>query len=119
MRRRVSTMGYLSSRGESSFARPRGSLKPWCGVALCYSLLAVLLLVHLLFRFRGEKPPEPERGQLAAFVERLQQRGVQLHVVWGSRDNGLGEHVYLTEDPGVTWTSLQSKQRIVEQIHQW
>src|SRR5437764_6477091 len=99
----VSTVGYLSSQRHSSFARARGALKPWCGVALWCSLFAVLLLAHLLFRFRAEESPEPGGGQLPAFVEQLQQRGVRLRVVWGARHNGPFEYVFLTEDPGATW----------------
>src|SRR5262245_55805523 len=94
-------------------------LNPKRGLALCGGLLTVLLLARLLVHVRSEKGLDTRGGTLADFVEWLQERGVRLHVVWGARNTGAFEHVYLTEDPAATWVSLETRPRIVECIHRW
>jgi hypothetical protein len=91
-----------------------GLLNPKCGLAL-----AVLLLAHLLIHCSSEEETGTRGRTLADFVEHLQKRGVMLRVVWGARNTGLFDHVYLTEDSGATRLSLESKPRIVTCIHQW
>src|SRR5262245_38146481 len=89
------------------------------GTLLCGSLLAVLLAYLLLARPRSEPQLSAEGLTLADFVEHVRQRGVHLHVVPGARQGGPNYQGYLTEDPGATWASLQSKVRAVEHIDQW
>jgi hypothetical protein len=74
----------------------------------------------VLARPSPEPPPHTEAANLSEFVEHLRQRGVQLYVVAGARQGGGPDyHLYLTEDPAVTWASLASKVRLVERLHQW
>jgi hypothetical protein len=89
------------------------------GPLLSCSLLAVLLAALLLVRLPSEQPLNAEGQTLTDFVEHVRQRGVQLHVVPATRQSGPSYQGYLTEDPGATWLSLQSKVRAVECIHQW
>src|SRR5262245_18573252 len=99
--------------------RARGSLSPRCGVALCSSLLAVLLLAHLLDRSRSEQRLDTAGWRLRDFVAHVQQRGVQLHVVSGDTTGGPFDSVYLTENPNATRGSLLRKVMMVERIDQW
>jgi len=112
-------ISFLSPRGRSPLPRPRGGLNPRCGVALCWSLLALLLLAHLLLRSRSGGPLDTRGWKLTDFVEHLQKRGVRLHAVPGTRHGGPCGYVYLTEDPDAGWDSLAGKMRIVERIHEW
>jgi hypothetical protein len=88
--------------------------------AICCVLL-VGLLAQLLVLSQQERPPHTEAANLRDFVEELRQRGVQLHAIPGSRDQKGGRdfHVYLTEDATATWSSMQSKFKTVECLHQW
>jgi hypothetical protein len=85
----------------------------WCG------LLAVPLAALLLVRLPSEQPLNTEGQTLTDFVEHLRQRGVQLHVVPAAKRGGPNYQGYLTEDPDATWTSMQTKVRAVEYIHDW
>jgi hypothetical protein len=53
------------------------------------------------------------------FLEHLQERGVQLHLVPATERGRLSEGVYLTEDPDATRASLDCKLKAVERIHEW
>src|SRR5262249_50546344 len=112
-------MSFLCPRGRASLPRARGLLHPRCGAALCWSLLAMLLLAHLLLRSRSERPLDTRGWQLTDFLEHLQRRGVRLHAVPGARDGGPCGYVYLTEDPDAGWSSMAGKMRVVERIHEW
>ena len=112
-------MSYLSPQSQSSFDRARGALKPRWGVALCYGVLAVLLLAHLRFRPRAEQPFDTPGWTLSDFLEHLRQEGVQLYLVPSAQDGRPGAAAYLTEDPAATWDSLHHKARMVERINRW
>jgi hypothetical protein len=104
----------LSRAGWSLSSLAPGSLNRRLGLAL-----AVLLLAHLLFHTSSGEEIGTRGGTLADFVEHVRERGVQLRVVWGARDTGLYDHLYLTEDPDATWAFLQSTPRVVERIDRW
>src|SRR5262245_13984890 len=110
-------MSYFFARSRS----PRAGrlLDARCAGALCGTLLALLLLAHMLFRPRAEQPFATPGWTGADFLEHLRRRGVQLHLVRGASHGGPCNHVYLTEDPDATWLDLQSKLKDAEHIDQW
>ena len=101
--------------------RVKGFLKLQWSLLLCCALLVVLVLVCHLCRFRSDNRLDNRGWQMTDFLEHLQKRGVQLHVVPTTEHGRLSESVYLTEDPDATWASVQCKCRakLVERIHEW
>ena len=89
------------------------------GLSLCCALLVVLVLVCHLCRFRSDNRLDNRGWQMTDFLEHLQKRGVQLHVVPTTEHGRLSESVYLTEDPDATRASLDCKLKAVERIHEW
>jgi hypothetical protein len=100
-------------------SRVKGFLSLRWSLWLCCALLVVLVLACHLCRFRSDKRLDTQGWQMTDFLEHLQERGVQLHVVPATEPGRLSEGVYLTEDPDVTRASLQCKATAVERIHQW
>src|SRR5262249_22272966 len=84
------------------------------GLSLCCALLVVLVLADHLCRSRAGNRLDTRGWQMTDFLEQLQKRGVQLHVVPATEHGRLSEGVYLTEDPDATWASLQCKMKAVE-----
>jgi hypothetical protein len=91
-----------------------------CVLALGATLVAALLLPRSPDQSPRGRPPLDTRGwTLTDFVGHLRQRGVDLRVVPGTSDGSHHTHVYLTEDPGATWATVQLKRQVVECIHEW
>jgi hypothetical protein len=99
--------------------RVKGFLKLQWSLSLCSALLVVLVLACHLCRVRSDKRLDTQGWQMTDFLEHLQKRGVQLHVVPASERGMLSEGVYLTEEPDATRASMESKPKVVERIHQW
>src|SRR5262245_59203914 len=102
----VSTMSLFRPRGRSPFPRAAGLLDSRCAGALCATLLALLLLSHLLGRPPAEQPLDAAGWTGAQLLDHLQRRGVQLRVVRGASHGGPCDNVFLTEDPEATWATL-------------
>jgi hypothetical protein len=100
-------------------SRPDGFLNTKAVPVLCCGLLAALLLAHLAFWSARDKPLDTRGWKLSDFVAHLERRGLQLHAVPTLKDGPLLGSAYLTEDPGATWESMQSKVRAVERIDLW
>jgi hypothetical protein len=100
-------------------SRARGFLGSQGGVALCAGLLAVLPLAYLLLAFYPARELDTRGWQLSDFLDYLQRRGVQFHVVPGTRYGSLERDAYLTEDADATWACIQHKLKVTERIDQW
>jgi hypothetical protein len=99
--------------------RVKGFLTLNRGLSLCCALMVVLVLADHLCRSRAGNRLDTRGWQMADFLEHLQKRGVQLHVVPATEHGGWSGGAYLTEDPDATWASLQCRIKAVERIHQW
>jgi len=112
-------MSFLSPRECSRSHRAKGSLELRCGLALCCSLLAVLLGAALLFPSPSEKPLDTRGWKLTDFLEHLNGCGLQLRVAPGRQNDGPYDELYLTENPDATWDSLSRKPKTTKHIHLW
>ena len=99
--------------------RVKGFLKLQWSLSLCCALLVVLVLACHLCRVRSDKRLDTQGWQMTDFLDHLQKRGVQLHVVPAAEDGALSSGVYLTEEPDATRASMECKPKAVECIHQW
>jgi hypothetical protein len=88
-------------------------------LALGATLVAALLLSRLPCQSPAGEPIDTRGWTLTDFAEHLRRHGAQLHMVPGMRDGSCGNDLYLTEDPDVTWLTIQPKPRIVERINEW
>jgi hypothetical protein len=99
--------------------RVKGFLTLNRGLSLCCALLVALVLANYLCRSRAGNRLDTRGWQMTDFLEHLQKRGVQLHVVPATKQGRLSEGVYLTEDPDATRASMQCRIKVVERIHEW
>ena len=109
-------MSFFCSPDRSPLPRAGGFRDAWCAGALGGTLLAMLLLAWLVWQPSAEQSLDTAGWTGAQFLEHLQRRGVQLRVVRGASPGGPFNHVYLTEDPDITWDALQRKPKVAERI---
>jgi hypothetical protein len=99
--------------------RVKGFLNFYWTWSLCCALLVVLVLACHLCRLGSDKRLDTRDWQMTDFLEHLQKRGLHFHVVPEVEHGSVSQGVYLTEDPGATWASMQCKAKIDAYIHEW
>lgn len=82
-------------------------------------LVALIALLLALPSTCGPELLDTRDWDLSQLVRKVQENGLQVHVVPTRRSGEWGNTVYLTLDEQATWQTFQTKRRTVEAIHGW